>query len=108
MVRLSIELGLDHDPTTQSIFDEPECQLCIRLWGIVLVHDRGTSLLLGRPLTISPNDTNILHPARPTCRHATVSPLTLPYCVAALSSINAIPRCRTAPAPAVHTSQLLA
>ncbi|KAI0293830.1 hypothetical protein BC826DRAFT_1141248 [Russula brevipes] len=42
-----------------------ECQLRIRLWGIVLVHDRGTSLLLGRPLAIGPNDTNTPHPARP-------------------------------------------
>jgi hypothetical protein len=65
MVRLSIELGLNHDPTVQNIFDESECQLRIRLWGIVLVHDRGTSLLLGRPLAISPNDTNTPHPMRP-------------------------------------------
>lgn len=65
MVRLGIELGLNHDPTAQNIFDESECQLRIRLWGIVLVHDRGTSLLLGRPLAISPNDTNTPHPMRP-------------------------------------------
>jgi hypothetical protein len=64
MVRLAIELGLNHDPIVQSIFDESECQLRIRLWGIVLVHDRGTSLLLGRPLAISPNDTNTPHPMR--------------------------------------------
>ncbi|KAH9057868.1 fungal-specific transcription factor domain-containing protein [Lactarius vividus] len=65
MVRLGIELGLNHDPTTQTIFDESECQLRIRLWGIVLVHDRGTSLLLGRPLAIAPYDTNTPHPVRP-------------------------------------------
>jgi hypothetical protein len=70
MVRLSIELGLNHDPTTQSIFDESECQLRIRLWGIVLVHDRGTSLLLGRPLAIAPNDTNTPHPMRAQVRAA--------------------------------------
>ena len=64
MVRLSIELGLNHDPTTQTIFDESECQLRIRLWGIVLVHDRGTSLLLGRPLAIAPYDTNTPYPVR--------------------------------------------
>ncbi|KAF8274801.1 hypothetical protein EI94DRAFT_1713097 [Lactarius quietus] len=64
MVRLSIELGLNHDPTTQNIFDESECQLRIRLWGIVLVHDRGTSLLLGRPLAIAPYDTNTPYPVR--------------------------------------------
>lgn len=64
MVRLAIELGLNHDPTTQTIFDEAECQLRIRLWGIVLVHDRGTSLLLGRPLAIAPNDTNTPYSVR--------------------------------------------
>ncbi|KAI9512942.1 hypothetical protein F5148DRAFT_972578 [Russula earlei] len=65
MVRLGIELGLNHDPTSQTIFDDSECHLRIRLWGIVLVQDRGTSLLLGRPLAISPNDTNTQHPVRP-------------------------------------------
>jgi len=73
MVRLGIELGLNHDPTTQSIFDESECQLRIRLWGIVLVQDRGTSLLLGRPLAISPNDTNTQHPMRPKSGRPDVS-----------------------------------
>ncbi|KAG6900586.1 hypothetical protein C0993_008304 [Termitomyces sp. T159_Od127] len=82
LVRLSIELGLHHDPTTQMhpvppqapgtvppppsrIFTEEECQLRIRLWGIVLVHDRGTSILLGRPLAISPSDSSTPHPTRP-------------------------------------------
>ena len=64
LVRLAIELGLNHDPTTQNIFDESECQLRIRLWGIVLVHDRGTSILLGRPLAIAPYDTSTPHPSR--------------------------------------------
>jgi len=73
MVRLGIELGLNHDPTTQTIFDESECQLRIRLWGIVLVQDRGTSLLLGRPLAISPNDTNTQHPMRPKSGRPDVS-----------------------------------
>ncbi|KAH9014530.1 hypothetical protein EDB84DRAFT_823821 [Lactarius hengduanensis] len=63
MVRLGIELGLNHDPTTQTIFDESECQLRIRLWGIVLVHDHGTSLL--RPLAIAPYGSNTPHPVRP-------------------------------------------
>ncbi|KAG5717034.1 hypothetical protein E4T56_gene20991 [Termitomyces sp. T112] len=82
LVRLSIELGLHHDPTTQMhpvppqapgtvpptptrIFTDEECQLRIRLWGIVLVHDRGTSILLGRPLAISPSDSSTPHPTRP-------------------------------------------
>ncbi|THV03178.1 hypothetical protein K435DRAFT_962559 [Dendrothele bispora CBS 962.96] len=72
LVRLSIELGLHHDPTTQvnpvtdqNTFTEEECQLRIRLWGIVLVHDRGTSLLLGRPLAIAPSDANTPRPSRP-------------------------------------------
>ncbi|KAG6909994.1 hypothetical protein DXG01_013994 [Tephrocybe rancida] len=84
LVRLSIELGLHHDPTTQmhaqrhppgtapapptKIFTEEECQLRIRLWGIVLVHDRGTSILLGRPLAISPNDSSTPHPTRSAVR----------------------------------------
>ncbi|KAF5381986.1 hypothetical protein D9615_004227 [Tricholomella constricta] len=82
LVRLSIELGLHHDPTTQMtpsaqqiegtsaapqrLFTEEECQLRIRLWGIVLIHDRGTSILLGRPLAISPGDSNTPHPVRPS------------------------------------------
>jgi len=72
LVRLSIELGLHHDPTTQinpvtetNTFTEEECQLRIRLWGIVLVHDRGTSILLGRPLAIAPSDANTPRPSRP-------------------------------------------
>ncbi|KAH7884597.1 fungal-specific transcription factor domain-containing protein [Phlebopus sp. FC_14] len=66
LVRLSIELGLHHDPTCQNnTFTEEEAQLRIRLWGIVMVHDRGTSILLGRPLAISPSDSNTPHPSRP-------------------------------------------
>ncbi|KAF7789708.1 hypothetical protein EIP86_000654 [Pleurotus ostreatoroseus] len=69
LVRLSIELGLHHDPTVppedgQPGFSDEEAQLRIRLWAIVLVHDRGTSILLGRPLAISPSDTNTPHPSR--------------------------------------------
>lgn len=73
LVRLSIELGLHHDPTTQmnpsthqNIFTTEESQLRIRLWGIVLVHDRGTSILLGRPLGIAPSDFNTPRPTRPS------------------------------------------
>lgn len=72
MVRLGIELGFHHDPTTQfspltnqPIFTEEESQLRIRLWAIILIHDRGTSILLGRPLAISPSDSNTPHPSRP-------------------------------------------
>ncbi|KAJ2926835.1 hypothetical protein H1R20_g10255, partial [Candolleomyces eurysporus] len=83
LVRLAIELGLHHDPTTQlststegaqgentqaeqqNVFTEEECQLRIRLWSVVLIHDRGTSILLGRPLAISPHDTNTPRPVRP-------------------------------------------
>ncbi|CCM07053.1 uncharacterized protein FIBRA_09375 [Fibroporia radiculosa] len=71
LVRVAIELGLHHDPTSQNdpasqdkIFSEQECQLRIRLWGIVLLHDRGTSILLGRPLAIAPSDSNTPQPAR--------------------------------------------
>ena len=48
----------------QHIFSEEECELRIRLWGIVLLHDRGTSILLGRPLGISPSDGNTPRPSR--------------------------------------------
>ena len=71
LVRLSVELGLHHDPTTQfvpgteqRIFTEEEAQQRIRLWACVLVHDRGTSILLGRPLAISTSDSNTPHPLR--------------------------------------------
>ncbi|KAJ7104305.1 fungal-specific transcription factor domain-containing protein [Mycena belliarum] len=72
LVRLSIELGLHHDPTTQinpttkqRIFTEEECILRVKLWGIILIHDRGTSILLGRPLGIAPSDSNTPRPSRP-------------------------------------------
>lgn len=56
---------MHHDPTSQgNLFSEDECQLRIRLWGIVLVHDRGTSILLGRPLAIAPSDANTPRPSR--------------------------------------------
>ncbi|TBU27069.1 fungal-specific transcription factor domain-containing protein [Dichomitus squalens] len=65
LVRLAIELGLHHDPTAQdNVFSEDECQLRIRLWSIVLVHDRGTSIQLGRPLAIAPSDSNTPRPTR--------------------------------------------
>lgn len=76
-MRLAIELGLHHDPATfQKVnptdptappipqFSEEDCQLRIRLWGIVLIHDRGTSILLGRPLAIAPSDSNTPRPTR--------------------------------------------
>ncbi|KAJ7931375.1 fungal-specific transcription factor domain-containing protein [Mycena leptocephala] len=71
LVRLSIELGLHHDPTSQSnptskqrLFTEDECILRMNLWGIILIHDRGTSILLGRPLGIAPSDSNTPRPSR--------------------------------------------
>ncbi|KAI0749850.1 fungal-specific transcription factor domain-containing protein [Daedaleopsis nitida] len=65
LVRLAIELGLHHDPTSQdNVFSPEECQLRIRLWAIVLVHDRGTSIQLGRPLAIAPSDSNTPRPTR--------------------------------------------
>ncbi|TCD61493.1 hypothetical protein EIP91_008376 [Steccherinum ochraceum] len=77
MVRLAVELGLHHDPATfhqvnpndpsaapVPQFSEEECQLRIRLWSIVLIHDRGTSILLGRPLAIAPSDSNTPRPTR--------------------------------------------
>lgn len=56
------------DETTPE-FTEEEAQLRIRLWGIVLVHDRGTSILLGRPLAVSPSDSNTPQPNRAKSKH---------------------------------------
>jgi hypothetical protein len=65
LVRLGIELGLHHDPTTQEgTFTQEECQLRIQLWATIMVHDRGTSILLGRPLGIAPQDSSTPHPSR--------------------------------------------
>ncbi|VDC07224.1 unnamed protein product [Peniophora sp. CBMAI 1063] len=69
LVRLGIELGLNHDPSTQNVFNEEESQLRIRLWGIILVHDRGTSILLGRPLAIAPSDSSTPQPTLPLQKH---------------------------------------
>jgi hypothetical protein len=76
MVRIGVELGLHHDPRSQleaapggngSTFNEDDCHTRIRLWDIVMIHDRGTSILLGRPLGIYPNDSNTPGPsANPT------------------------------------------
>ena len=64
LVRLAIELGLHHDPTQQGrTFTDEEAQLRIRLWATVMMHDRGTSILLGRPLAIAPTDSNTAHPS---------------------------------------------
>ncbi|KIJ52649.1 hypothetical protein M422DRAFT_26218 [Sphaerobolus stellatus SS14] len=65
LVRLAVELGLHHDPYVQrKTFTAAECDLRVHLWAIVMVHDRGTSLLLGRPLAIAPSDSNTPHPKR--------------------------------------------
>ncbi|EJD06683.1 uncharacterized protein FOMMEDRAFT_131550 [Fomitiporia mediterranea MF3/22] len=65
LVRVAIELGLHHNPVQQGqTFTDEESQLRIRLWSIVMIHDRGTSILLGRPLAISPADTSTPHPSR--------------------------------------------
>ncbi|KDQ14329.1 hypothetical protein BOTBODRAFT_349070 [Botryobasidium botryosum FD-172 SS1] len=58
LVRLAIELGLHHDPSEQNLFSPEECQLRMNLWWIVMIHDRGTSVLLGRPLAIADTDFN--------------------------------------------------
>ncbi|KAG8806209.1 hypothetical protein FRC17_005127, partial [Serendipita sp. 399] len=50
LVRLAIELGLHHDPMMQKgTFTPEECTLRVNLWHSVMIHDRGTSVLLGRP-----------------------------------------------------------
>ncbi|KAG9018248.1 hypothetical protein FRB90_011754 [Tulasnella sp. 427] len=65
MVRLSVELGLHHDPSEQgSTFTPGECEVRNRLWWTVMIHDRGTSVLLGRPLAIADADFNAPAPKR--------------------------------------------
>ncbi|KAI0649607.1 fungal-specific transcription factor domain-containing protein [Trametes meyenii] len=59
IVRLAIELGLNHDPTPQNVFSEAECELRVRLWHTTLIYDRTTSLLLGIPLSVSPWFSNV-------------------------------------------------
>ncbi|KAG8907998.1 hypothetical protein FRB99_001164 [Tulasnella sp. 403] len=69
LVRLSIELGLHHDPSEQgNTFTPAECEVRNRLWWTVLIHDRGTSVLLGRPLAIADADFNTPFPKR-LCPH---------------------------------------
>lgn len=63
MVRVAVELGLHHDPFKQRIFSDAESQLRVRLWSICMIHDRGTSVLLGRPLAISPADSDTPEPS---------------------------------------------
>lgn len=55
------------------MFTEEECQLRIRLWAIVLVHDRGTSILLGRPLAIAPSDSNTPRPSKGKANDVSIS-----------------------------------
>ncbi|EJD49039.1 hypothetical protein AURDEDRAFT_112760 [Auricularia subglabra TFB-10046 SS5] len=63
MVRLAIELGLHHDPYLQpDTFTPEECKLRVRLWCTIMIHDRGTSILFGRPLAIAPADTTTPQP----------------------------------------------
>ncbi|KAF8515390.1 fungal-specific transcription factor domain-containing protein [Hysterangium stoloniferum] len=67
VVRLAVELGLHHDPFVQrKTFTPEERELRVRLWAIAMVHDRGTSLLLGRPLAIAPAYSNTPHPKQST------------------------------------------
>lgn len=52
-MRLAVELGLHHDPMLQTgTFTEEESTLRVNLWHAVMIHDRGTSVLLGRPVAI--------------------------------------------------------
>ena len=65
MVRLGVELGLHHNPWKQpSVFTPDECRLRERLWCTILIHDRGTAVLLGRPIAIAPADTTSPEPRR--------------------------------------------
>lgn len=63
LVRLAVELGLHHDPMLQKgTFTPEECTLRVNLWHSVMIHDRGTSVLLGRPVAISEEHFNTASP----------------------------------------------
>lgn len=63
LVRLAVELGLHHDPMMQKdTFTPEECTLRVNLWHSVMIHDRGTSVLLGRPVAIAEEYFNTSHP----------------------------------------------
>lgn len=63
LVRVAVELGLHHDPKMQQeTFTPEECTLRINLWTSVMIHDRGTSVLLGRPCAIGEDDFNTSWP----------------------------------------------
>lgn len=65
LVRLAIELGLHHDPSEQEgTFTFEERQLRSQLWYICLVHDRGTSIMFGRPLAVQISDYRTPFPTR--------------------------------------------
>ncbi|KAK6966899.1 hypothetical protein R3P38DRAFT_2381929, partial [Favolaschia claudopus] len=52
-------------PTTKRrLFGEEECILRTNLWAIVLIHDRATSLVLGRPLSIVASDFSTPRPSQ--------------------------------------------
>ncbi|KAF8311076.1 hypothetical protein DL93DRAFT_2061475, partial [Clavulina sp. PMI_390] len=65
LIRLAIELGLHHDPSEQDgTFTFKERQLRSQLWYICLVHDRGTSIMFGRPLAVQSADYKTPFPHR--------------------------------------------
>ncbi|CAE6519178.1 unnamed protein product [Rhizoctonia solani] len=63
-IRLGVELGLHHDPDQQSCFTREEAHIRKCLWSMALIHDRGTSLILGRPLAIADVDYNTPLPSQ--------------------------------------------
>ncbi len=66
MMRVAIELGLHHDPDggPDKLFTLDEAEERKRLWYICLIHDRGTSIIFGRPLCIQRADFNTPFPSR--------------------------------------------
>ncbi|KAK7025666.1 Zn(2)-C6 fungal-type domain-containing protein [Favolaschia claudopus] len=65
LVRLSIE--------KRRLFGEEECILRTNLWAIVLIHDRATSLVLGRPLNIVVSDFSTPRPSQSNSHEALIS-----------------------------------
>ncbi|RDB30817.1 Positive regulator of purine utilization [Hypsizygus marmoreus] len=75
ITRLAIELNLHRNPQTLKksnslSFTAAESTIRIQLWSIILVLDRGTSLVLGRPFGISSDFNTPPPPVTPLSGHS--------------------------------------
>lgn len=67
LVRLALELGLHLDPCDDNdgpeAYTQEECRLRVRLWTVILILDRHTSIVLGRPLAVAPFHASTFKPS---------------------------------------------